>query len=266
MNSFAQKIIYCDTASIKPTKDSLFIINCKYYYNFFKGAKDSVVIVNGDTLRHQKILMVAEMQRKTLTGMVKYFTSDSILFMQGFLKNGKSDSTFTEYQISNANYKKVGIKSKFRNGLKNGEETEYSDKGTVLFVRNYKDGLLEGQFTHYDGYGNVLSQGYYVKGKKEDVWIEKFPEERVVVTQNYKADQLIDYNWSSYYPSGKLFIEGNYDKKGLKQGIFKIYDVDGSLQSTENYKDGKRNGYFIEYFNGAPVRKTKYRDDMVIRN
>lgn len=265
-NCVAQKIFYCDSTSIRPTKDSLFIVNCNYYYNFFKGAKDSVVIVNGDTLKHQRILMVAEMHRKALNGPVKYFTSDSILFMQGFLKNGKGDSTFISYQVSMANYKKVAIKSKFRNGLKNGEETEYSDKGTVIFVRNYKDGVLDGQFTYFDDFGNILSQGYYTKGNKEDTWIEKYPEERVVVTQNYKADKLVDYNWASYYSSGKMFIEGNYDNKGLKQGIFKIYDIDGALQSTENYKDGKRNGYYIEYFNGAPVRKMKYKDDRIIRN
>jgi antitoxin component YwqK of YwqJK toxin-antitoxin module len=265
-NCIAQKIFYCDSASIKPTKDSLFIARSHYYYNFFTGAKDSVVIINGDTLKHQKILTIVEMHRNALNGPIKYFTSDSILFMQGFLKNGKSDSTFITYQVSMDNYKKVGMKSKFRNGLKDGEETEYSDKGTVIVVRNYKEGLLDGQFMQYDAYGNILSQGYYSKGKKEDAWIEKYPKERVVVTQNYKAGQLIDYNWSSYFSSGKLFIEGNYDKNGLKQGIFKIYDVDGSLQSTENYKDGKRNGFFIEYFNGAPVRKIKYKDDKIIRN
>lgn len=266
LNCSAQKIFYCDSTGLRPNKDSLLITHCYYYYNFCKAAKDSVVILNGDTLRHQKIIMVATLHRNMLNGPVKFFTSDSILFMQGFLKSGKGDSTFIYLQVSMPNYIKVAIKSNYKNGLKEGEELEYSDKGTIIFLRHYKLGLLEGQFINYDEYGNSLSQGFYIKGKKEDVWVEKYPDERVVVTQNFKEDKLIDYNWSSYFPSGKIFIEGNYDKNGLKQGLFKIYDADGALQSTENYKDGKRNGYSIEYFNGSPVRKMRYKDDRIVRN
>jgi uncharacterized protein len=201
-----------------------------------------------------------------MNGPVKFYVNDSLLFMQGFLKNGKPDSTFTCYQISNANYKKELYTVNFRNGLKNGEENEFCDKGTVIYVRTYKDGKLDGVYRHFDDYGNKLTEGVYKMEKKEGVWLEADPPVRVYVFQNYKNGEMTDYLWTSNYPNGKLFMQGTYDKKGKKQGVFEVYDEEGNLTRTETYKDGKRNGDFIDFYQGKAVGKTKYKNDMIIRD
>ena len=38
------------------------------------------------------------------------------------------------------------------------------------------------------------------------------------------------------------------------------------LKRAENYKDGKLDGYFTEYFDGKPIRKMKYHNDKVVKD
>jgi len=265
VRSFSQNIFYCDTTKIFQQKDTIIKSSCNYYFNFLKGTKDSVVTINSRTYTNNSIIIKAAFRKNSYNGHVKFLLGDSVLFMQGFMRNGKPDSIFTCYQIFLANYKKESYKTFYRNGLKNGEEDEYCDKGTIIYIRHYTNGILDGAYKQYDDYGNILSEGNYKMGKKIDVWHEATPEAKINIYQNYKNGELIDYKWTSNYANNKLFIEGIYDKNGKKQGLFIIYNDDGSIQRTETYKDGKRNGDFIEYFDGKPISKTKYHNDMIVK-
>jgi antitoxin component YwqK of YwqJK toxin-antitoxin module len=260
----SQTIFFCDTTGLFAVNNSPIHFKCPYYYNFLTSKEDTVVNINSQHRVKGDIVIRASVESKALDGPIYYYLGDTALFMQGFMKHGKADSTFIGYHIYLANYKRESFKSNFRNGLKNGEETEYNDKGTIIFIRNFKNGVLDGAYKQFDDFGNVLSQGIYKDGKKEETWKEANPETRVIVYQNFKDDVLINYVWTSTYPNGKTFIEGTCDKDGKKQGIFKIYDENGMLRSTESYKNGKRNGYFTDYLDGKTVRKTKYHNDMIV--
>lgn len=260
----AQDIFLCDTAGILQRHDSVIKFTCNYYYNFFKQSKDSVVSENSVFVT--PVIIEASVKDKELNGPIKFFRNDSNIVLQGFMKNGLADSTFIAYYPSFENYKRESMKSFFRYGLKEGEEIEYNVKGVIIYIRNYKEGVLEGEYKHFDNFGNLVTSGLYKKGKREEVWTENFLDEHYSVFLYYKNDELIDYDWKSYFKDGKTFFEGNYDKDGRKQGIFKTYDTDGMLKSTETYKNGKRNGYFTEYSNGKPVRKIKYKKDKIVKD
>jgi antitoxin component YwqK of YwqJK toxin-antitoxin module len=45
--------------------------------------------------------------------------------------------------------------------------------------------------------------------------------------------------WKSYYANYHLAEEGNFDTKSEKEGIWKRYREDGSLQTVTEYKNGK---------------------------
>jgi antitoxin component YwqK of YwqJK toxin-antitoxin module len=260
----SQTIFFCDTSGLFAGNSSTIQFKCPYYYNFLTLKEDSVVNINSRHIEKGDVLIKASVKNKVLNGPVFFILSDTTLFMQGFMKNGKADSTFIGYHINNSNYKRESFKSNFKNGLKNGEETEYNDKGTITFIRHYKNGILDGMYKQFNDFGFVMSQGVYKDGMKNEIWKESDPETRVTLYQNYKNDVMQDYVWTSTYPNGKVFIEGTYDKYGKKQGIFKIFDEEGMLKSTESYKDGKRNGYFTDYMDGKPVRKIKYHNDKII--
>jgi antitoxin component YwqK of YwqJK toxin-antitoxin module len=260
----AQNIFLCDTAGNIQKHDSIIKFSCNYYYNFFKQSKDSVVTDN--SVSPAQVTLIATTEDNKLNGPIMFLRNDSNLLLQGFMKNGLADSTFISYHISLENYKTVSVKSFFRNGLKEGEETEYNAKGVIIYLRHYKEGLLEGEYKHFNDYGNLITSGTYKKGKKEDIWIENFIKEYYSVFSKYKKDELVDYQWQAYYKDGKVFFEGKYDKDGRKQGIFKTYDTDGILKSTESYKNGKRNGYFTEYDKGKPTRKIKYKNDKIVKD
>ena len=261
----SQNIFFCETKIITNNNDTLVKSVCDNYFNFLKGTKDSVLNINSKTYTKGSVYIYAEYKNKNYNGQVKLMLGDSLLFMQGYMKNGKPDSTFTCYQISLPNYKKNLYKTTYRNNLKNGEEDEYNDKGTITYVRHFTNGILNGEYKFYDDYGNIITDGWYKMGLKNDTWLEADNERRINIYQNYKNDELINSRWTSNYSNGKLFIEGMYDKDSKKQGIFKIYNEDGSLKSTESYKDGKRNGDFIEYYDGQPISKTRYKNDMIVK-
>jgi antitoxin component YwqK of YwqJK toxin-antitoxin module len=261
---FSQTIFFCDTTGI--FNNSTINFKCPYYYNFLTSREDSVININSQRLEKDTVIIKATIKNRHLDGPVLFCLSDSTVIMKGFMKNGKADSTFIGYHIYHSNYKRESFKSNFRNGLKNGEETEYNDKGTITYIRNYKNGILDGIFKQFDDFGNILSQGIYKDGMKEETWKEADPETRVIIYQNFKDDVLQNYVWTSTYPNEKIFIEGTYNKDGKKQGIFKIYNDDGTLKSTESYKNGKRNGFFTDYYNGKPVRKIKYHNDKIVKN
>ena len=104
------------------------------------------------------------MKNKTMNGPIYFYTGDSVLFMKGFMKNGKADSTFIGYQVSMKNYKKKSFETNYKNGLKDGQEIEYNEKENFACVRHYKEGNLDGLFTRYDDFGNKISEGPYLKG------------------------------------------------------------------------------------------------------
>lgn len=259
----AQDIFMCDTTGKVRKKDSIISFNCDYYYNIIKQSKDSVLSVN--SLSASPVTVVATVKGNKLNGPIRFLRSDSNTVMQGFMRNGLADSTFILYHISLGNYKREAMKSFFRNGLKEGEETEYNDKGVIIFIRNYHEGMLEGVYKHFDDYGHLVTSGTYKAGKKEEVWTENDLDKNYSVIYNYKNDEIIDYNWKAYYNNGKVFFEGNYDKDGKKQGIFSTYDAEGFLISTDTYKNGMRNGYTTEYYYGKAVKKTKYKNDQVVK-
>lgn len=258
----SQDIFICDTAGVVKRNDSIISYTCNYFYNVIKEVEDSVLSV--DSLK-VPVTLVAATSNNILNGPITYSRNDSIVIMQGFMKNGMPDSTFILYHISLENYKIVAAKTFFRNGLKDGEEIEYSEKGVITSICHYKKGLLDGDSKQYDYYGNLIKQGYYVKGKREGDWIDNDLQKRFYYISKFKNDKLISSNMRACYENGKTFIEGNYDKGNRKNGIYIIYDSEGFVMRKESYRHGRRNGNFYDYDKGKLLKRTKYKNDKIVK-
>lgn len=65
--------------------------------------------------------------------------------------------------------------------------------------------------TYYEN-GHVKTKGNYKDGKKDGLW-ENYIDEKLVWRVNYKY--------------------------GKEEGLWEYFNEDGSVEETENYKDGK---------------------------
>ena len=56
-----------------------------------------------------------------------------------------------------------------------------------------------------------------------------------------------------YSDDGILLIEGSYDKKGSKIGLWREYNSHGILLAEEYYQKGNRHGKYISYHDNGSV-------------
>ena len=66
-----------------------------------------------------------------------------------------------------------------------------------------------------------------------------------------------------YYNNGQLMVKGNF-KDGKREGVFVNYDEGGQLKGTGNYKDGKLDGLYESYDRGQLESKENYKDGKLV--
>lgn len=145
----------------------------------------------------------------------------------------------------------------YRNGEKQGEETHWDSTGTKLRVLPWDQDTLSGWEVEYHPDGWETRRIPWVSGQKEGVALEfakgETGETRIIRRMGYRGDLLRwvedinrfdDQNrktgkWMSFWPNGRVREEGPF-ARGLKEGVFKLFNRNGDLERTETYKRGKR--------------------------
>jgi len=120
-----------------------------------------------------------------------------------------------------------------KDGLKQGEFTEYFGSGKVSAKKNYKDNMLDGLVT-----------AYFSNGKKK-------------YETQYTADEINGYNiW--YHNNGNKRSEGWF-VNGVKQQFVGFYDEKGNLTAVDYNLNGEPHGPNIAYFpNGKPQFRQQF--------
>ena len=69
----------------------------------------------------------------------------------------------------------------------------------------------------------------------------------------------------SYYPNGKLRMEGSFDSNGLISGIVQLYRENGTLDKTSEYKNDKQNG-ITKRFNekGTEIQEGVFQEGKLV--
>lgn len=124
---------------------------------------------------------------------------------------------------------------KYKNGLLDGETAWYSKNGVKLLSENYSASKLDGpQKTYYEN-GNLKS-------------IIKYKNNRVAGIIFYDIDGKVLHRsdfvdgtgvWKLYWSNGKIFEEGKYVKYA-RDGVWKRYRKDGSIDTITEYKNGRK--------------------------
>jgi len=123
----------------------------------------------------------------------------------------------------------------YKNGLLDGETAYFSkDKEIKLLSEMYSKGKLNGpQKTYYEN-GKLKSIVYY-KNDRVDGIVEYDKNGKLLhksIFENGSGD------WKLYWSNGKVSEEGKY-VSGRKDGVWKKYREDGSLDTILKYDNGR---------------------------
>ena len=130
---------------------------------------------------------------------------------------------------------KIESYEQYKNGLLDGETAYFSkDKEVKLLSEMYSKGKLNGpQKTYYDS-GKLKSIVYY-KNDRIDGIVEYDKSGKLLhksIFENGTGD------WKLYWSNGKVSEEGKY-VSGRKDGVWKKYREDGSLDTILKYDNGR---------------------------
>lgn len=162
----------------------------------------------------------------------------------------------------------------YTNGLKNGVERIFNNKGDLVKIQKYSNGKLlvdvkemqtvqvkkelsaqgfiaksggfndngkpHGIHRNYDSTGAVTASTVFDNGIKIG--------EGIVLKTGRKNS-----HWKTYYSNGALKAKGSY-KNGVKIGLWQYYYPNGNIESSGEYLYGKEEGLWTEYYESGKER------------
>ena len=158
-----------------------------------------------------------------------------------FKKNSRTDD-YVEYYFPNGDLKQKGTT----------QEMFYYFKSNLLgnYQITYKDGKpYEGVYIFELGFPGreVFHISTYENGKKISKEFKKFNNNTIIINGFFDVSENLLY-------------------EDTKIGIWKYYDNDGNLSSTETYEFGKLNGPYVEYYSDGRIKeKGIYKDDKIVK-
>jgi len=186
----------------------------------------------------------------TTQGIRRTYYSDGTLRFVGKEVKGKIDSTAVWFGPNG----RVLFVANYRDGVRQGMQTEYYENGLVKSRVNYRDGQRQGIQTEYNENGTVNSSVKYVDDKMDSVATWYWPNGKVQVVANYTPDGKVD-NRLSYWPNGNAYE--SWSCANGKDGTLIRHYPNGVVQFKGGYVAGKANGVRTFYDKkGNPLEGT----------
>lgn len=116
---------------------------------------------------------------------------------------------------------------------------------TKLQAQYYTDayGTKNGSFKGYSEYGGLLMQGVFKDGLPTGKWIENYVNGKLHYIKihnipGYSSLDVVDGKIISYYEDGKTIKYERNFKNGELDGVWKVYNQDGTLYEEDKYVNG----------------------------
>ena len=207
---------------------------------------------------------------KPIDGRVRIITGYTTEYIDAGFDNGYADGNWKYYRNNTLseemNYSKgyltgekisyygdgktIKEKATIKNGKADGVVSNYSQTGKLEYEKGMKEGIDEGPERRYDETGKVIAETIYKNGKAEGksfALINKGSSDAYTKTAYYK-NGVLDGDYSEISENGTVKVKGKY-LNGKKEGVWEVKKTDGSLQPTEEFKNGnvvKRITYFTD--------------------
>jgi antitoxin component YwqK of YwqJK toxin-antitoxin module len=186
-----------------------------------------------------------------------YVEPEGQLKSKGKYKDGKKIDEW-QYYFTNNQLQQIGKYVKYEKP--SGLWKWYYESGKLLREENFRKGLEDGMLHEYLEDGSVITEGEFIDGRKEGVWLYQHGDhkEEGEYKDGYKSgiwkythltnDELHfegnfidgepDGKHRYYYENGKLKRE-EYYTMGIKRDNWKYFNEFGELTLTVYFKDGK---------------------------
>jgi len=222
-------------------------------------------------------ILSAQQQETNPNGYNKFYYGNGKISSEGTMRDGKPDGYWKTY-FENGKIKSEGNRKDFQldstwkfyndqgtlvleyyygNGKKNGLRKNYDPKDKLLLSEeNYVNDVKQNLTKFYYKNGNVKQEIPFKDGREEGQGFE-FDSTGIITN-------IIDYRAGFIKKQEKI---NRRDKDGLKQGVWKEFYPNRNLKNECTYLNDKKNGYLKEYsLNGDLQNTTKYVDGRIIEN
>ena len=180
-------------------------------------------------------------------------TNDTMLYAK--FKNGYLNGPWLE----KFGGKNVWQRGRYCNQKQCGTWTRNQISGKAYEIRGFhpKTGQANSIKEFYPN-GNLKSYNQYDIGE-----YESRDESGYIISRTVALDTLRKINVSeNYHPNSNILKSRNFYFNKIQDSISETYYASGKWQSKLTYKNGKRNGTYVEYFeNGELKRKSNFEDD-----
>jgi uncharacterized protein len=229
---------------------------------------------------------------KILSINILCFALTTISAQEGFDRDGNSVFYHPNGKISS--------EGTMRNGKPDGYWKTYHENGNIKSEGNRVEHELDGLWSFYDEEARKILEINYRSGKRhgirktwrdEEIIVERFAnDQKEGLTEYFFTDGLLmrtipflngleQGNGFEYDREGNIITVSEYrrgfvinreninrhGRDGLKQGRWKYFFDDGSLQMEGTFRNGKKDGFFKTYDrSGNLLELKKYSDDVEV--
>lgn len=153
----------------------------------------------------------------------------------------------------------------YKNNQQEGKEISYYQNGQLQYELLMTGGKAQGPYIQYYNSGHVKEKATF----KDNLYIGRyqsfynFPENTLSIDVTYEKGKPVGA-YKAYFRNGKTSSEGQYNKDGQKDGLWKKYNDEGNLVEEEEFSDGKSSGSTKYYSdNGKLVEEFVFKNDFL---
>jgi protein TonB len=207
-------------------------------------------------------------------------------YANGELKESKiiSNNSLTLHET----YDKFGLvvtSLTFSDGKKSGTELIFYPNGQLEGVRSWQDGKKNGLWEFFDMAGNLekseifsnnqikeilfyntsgaLREKRVVEIDNSEIWYEYLPNGKIKKSKAILINGSIQEKRYVYNPiSGEQYVVEGEEKDGKREGLWKFYDLEGSLISKGYYNNDMKDGTWEEYYITNPNQDNIDRNNL----
>ena len=162
----------------------------------------------------------------------------------------------------------LGVKTEtiaYKDSLRNGKTTLWWPNGEAYQRFTYENDILEGRFEEWDSLGTDIVKGDYTAGVRHKKWLYYDSEGRRDKFVFLDMDSIItDYKFK-YYPNWQLVEEPGFNDRGLYDGKWESFYIDGATSKKFSYTEGKRDKIWMSFYqDGRRENYTFYNLDSLV--
>lgn len=171
--------------------------------------------------------------------------------------NLKSEGNRIEFELDSIwkFYDENGILTKeinYEDGKRNGETKRYTKEGFLVAKEYYENDKREGEASYFYETGELHRRVFYENDKIEGLVYEYDKSGRIITLERYSkgnlrsSEKINRFNtanqkigtWKEFYDNMQVKEEGYY-VRGKRNGVFKYYKKDGTLENMLMFNNGE---------------------------